>query len=286
MVKSTTTEDYVQRIQRVLNYLSTTLDGPLDLHRLAQEACLSPFHFHRIYAAITGETIADTVRRLRLQRAAVDLLSGQRAMLRIARLAGYTSVQAFGRAFRVAYGVPPAAYRKQGGLSAPVSDPLTVPSGDPDRYQVTVEMVAPVAVMALRNIGSHDGLPYRFEHLVNWASTHRQLGPQSRVFSVFHDDPTVTPLAELRADACISTQGDVPIEPPFHATATPSGRCAVVVCRGPFHESEGVLNWLCGYWLPAHKETPNDLPAFMEHVGNPRTTPAAELITRIYLPLT
>jgi AraC family transcriptional regulator len=72
---------------------------------------MSPFHFHRIYHAMQGETAADTVRRLRLHRAAVELITGEWPVARIARRAGYGTQQAFTRAFKGAYGVPPAHYR-------------------------------------------------------------------------------------------------------------------------------------------------------------------------------
>jgi len=74
-------------------------------------ACLSPYHFHRVYRAMRGETTADTVRRLRLHRAAVDLIAGELPVARVARRAGYGSQEAFTRAFKAAYGVPPARYR-------------------------------------------------------------------------------------------------------------------------------------------------------------------------------
>jgi AraC family transcriptional regulator len=65
--------DYRERILRVLTHIQEHLDEPLDLEVLARVTCFSSFHFHRIFAAMTGETIADHVRRLRLERAATEL---------------------------------------------------------------------------------------------------------------------------------------------------------------------------------------------------------------------
>jgi hypothetical protein len=62
------------------------LDETLDLSRLADVACMSPYHFHRIYHGMQGETVADTVRRLSLHRAAVELIAGDLPVSRIARL--------------------------------------------------------------------------------------------------------------------------------------------------------------------------------------------------------
>ena len=76
-MKTITRETYAKRIERVLHYIVDHLDdvgqNPLDIHRLAEEAFLSPYHFHRVYVAMMGETVADTLRRHRLHRAAIKL---------------------------------------------------------------------------------------------------------------------------------------------------------------------------------------------------------------------
>src|SRR5215472_13151835 len=115
---------YEERFNRVTRYIYDHLDEPLDLATLAGVAALSPYHWHRIYHAVRGETIAATVRRLRLQRAATDLAQTSRGIEEIARRAGYGSEPAFARAFAEAYGLPPAQYRQAGSHAAFVSGRL------------------------------------------------------------------------------------------------------------------------------------------------------------------
>src|SRR5688572_33491293 len=104
MNERATRSDYAIRLDRVFTWLAEHLDDAPDLARLAEVACMSPYHFHRIYRAMQGETAADTVRRLRLHRAAVELITGELPVTRIARRAGYGSQEAFTRAFKAAYG--------------------------------------------------------------------------------------------------------------------------------------------------------------------------------------
>jgi AraC family transcriptional regulator len=99
---------YSERIQRVVDYLTIHINDVLDLETLARVACLSPYHFHRIYRGLLGETVNETIRRLRLQRAAIDLVDGELSVERTGRRAGYSSQAAFTRAFRSEYGEPPA----------------------------------------------------------------------------------------------------------------------------------------------------------------------------------
>ncbi|BBU54628.1 hypothetical protein KU6B_08930 [Mameliella alba] len=67
---------YEARIRRVTRYIVDTPDGDLSLDALADVAAMSRFHFHRVYAAMTGETVAQAVRRLRLHRAGKWLVQG------------------------------------------------------------------------------------------------------------------------------------------------------------------------------------------------------------------
>ena len=107
-----TVEDYADRVERVHAYLAAHLDRDVDLDHLAGIACFSPFHFHRIYHALQGETIAESVRRMRLHRAALDLIEGTVPVARIAVRAGYGSQAAFTKRFHEEVGESPARLRR------------------------------------------------------------------------------------------------------------------------------------------------------------------------------
>ena len=109
-----TRNSYHQRFQNVIDYIFANLDQPLDLNQLAEVACMSPSHWHRIYRSIYGETLAMTVKRLRLHRAAEQILNTSEPLSKIALGAGYSSVQAFSRAFSQSYGLPPVRYKREG----------------------------------------------------------------------------------------------------------------------------------------------------------------------------
>jgi AraC family transcriptional regulator len=57
---------YHQRINPVIAHVRENLDGDLSLEQLAKVANLSPFHFHRVFKSIAGETTYDLAVRLRL----------------------------------------------------------------------------------------------------------------------------------------------------------------------------------------------------------------------------
>lgn len=84
------------------------------LASLAAELGKSPFHAHRALSAMLGETPKQYTQRLRLDRAAGQLLTTSDAILDIALACGFDSPEVFLRAFRRRYGVTPSAYRRRG----------------------------------------------------------------------------------------------------------------------------------------------------------------------------
>lgn len=68
--------EYAERIDRVIDHLRENLDRAPKLAELAKVACFSEFHFHRIFGAVTGETLNACTNRMRLEKAARLLLLG------------------------------------------------------------------------------------------------------------------------------------------------------------------------------------------------------------------
>jgi AraC-like DNA-binding protein len=62
--------DYEQRVNRVIDHVRTHLAEELSLATLARVAAFSPFHFHRVFRAVTGETLFGFIQRQRLEKAA------------------------------------------------------------------------------------------------------------------------------------------------------------------------------------------------------------------------
>src|ERR1019366_3263326 len=88
-VKPATRESYQEQMARVVPHIEGHLEEPLPLEELAAVACFSPYHFHRVFRGTVGESVKEHVRRLRLERAARRLLSGDSTVLELALDAGY-----------------------------------------------------------------------------------------------------------------------------------------------------------------------------------------------------
>jgi AraC family transcriptional regulator len=296
-MKTITRETYAKRIERVLHYIVEHLDdvgqNPLDIHRLAEEAFLSPYHFHRVYVAMMGETVADTLRRHRLHRAAIKLSASGTPVAALATEAGYGSAQAFTRAFREAYGVPPAQYRLHGQLSAALQ--LTSTHSKFKEHpmfslkDVHIQNLPAIHIAKLQHKGDFQAIGSTFERLMVWAAGQGLMKAGTRTFGIYYDDPKSKPVDELRSDACVEIPPQYEMKtsghPDIAADKTSSGRCAVFVFTGPYSELENPYRWLYDTWLPQSNEEPRNEAPFEEYLNDARNTPPAELKTAICIPL-
>ncbi|WP_223701821.1 AraC family transcriptional regulator [Sutcliffiella deserti] len=112
--------DYGVCVERTLDYIEEKLQEPITLETLAEVACFSPFHFHRVFQALVGESVMDYVRKRRLTRAAERLFYSDVKVIDIAIDVGFQYQESFNRAFKKFYGVSPNQYRSANVLSGPL----------------------------------------------------------------------------------------------------------------------------------------------------------------------
>jgi AraC family transcriptional regulator len=280
MTKPETRLDYGRRIARVTDHIAENLDADLNVERLAEVAYFSPFHFHRIYREATGETLTDTVRRLRLHRAAVELTRDDAPLERIARRAGYGTLAAFSRAFASDYGVPPGAYRLRGKLLPP--NPKK-PHAMTMQYRVEIAPFAGARLAAIEHHGDYQKIGNSFAKVQIFFTANGL--PFSRSFGIYFDDPESIPENNLRAEAGLMTEAKLPAHAKIREVKIPAMLCASVLHKGPYAELERAYRHLFRDWLPGSGFEAANFSCFEEYLNDPRETAPSELLTRVHLPL-
>lgn len=282
MEERVTWATYERRLHRVSDYIYGHLDGDLDLDRLSEIACLSPHHWHRIYRAVHGETLAGTVKRLRLQRAAADLAQTELPIETIAQRSGYPNLQSFNRTFKAAYGLPPARYRKEGSH---VAFETASTEGIPDMYEVTLKEVEAFDVVGVAHTGSYMEIGKAFETLYGTLFSRQLFRPDMEMIGIYLDDPELVPTEKLRSFACVSAREAMPVEAPLTPQHLDGGRYAVLRHKGPYADMPKAYQWLYGTWLPQSGREIRDSLMFEKYLNNPREVAPTELLSEIYLPL-
>ena len=273
---------YESRLRRVSAYIHDHLDEELDMDKLAEIACMSSYHWHRIYRAVHGETLAATVKRLRLHRAAGDIVRSDLGIGEIARRSGYPNLQSFNRIFKSVYGMPPARYRKEGSHT----EFQPSPNGRTKAmFNVTLRKIEPIALVGVRHSGPYMQISKAFEVLFGTLYARGLAKPDMRMIGVYFDDPDLVPAEDLRSIACVSIESEIAVEAPLEPFTLEGGDYAVLSHKGPYADMHKAYQWLFSAWLPTSGRQLRDGLMFEDYLNNPRDVPPTELVTEIYMPL-
>lgn len=117
--------DYIARVRSAIDFIEQHLFDDISLQTVAGHVSVSAYHFHRLFSAITGESVADYIRKRRLTVAADELAATDRAILDIALECRFESQESFTRAFKKMFGLTPGLYRKEGAGASFVTKPET-----------------------------------------------------------------------------------------------------------------------------------------------------------------
>lgn len=273
---------YFDRIARVRDHIHAHLDEPLDLDTLAEIACLSRFHWHRIYRAMAGETAAETVRRLRLQRAAFELVNEGRAIGEVARRAGYTTEAAFSRAFAAAYGLPPATFRSSGQHAELIR---AKEERNAMAFPIEIRDLPKRYALGIVHRGPYQEIGRSFDRLFMTLKKEKALEQVRGLFGRYVQDPDSVAPEDLRSHACVFVEEPGIAVNGLEALTVAGGPYAVLTYRGPYAAMKPAYDWLFGTWLPQSGREARNEPVIEINLNTPMEVAPADLLTEICLPL-
>ncbi|WP_123042492.1 AraC family transcriptional regulator [Cohnella candidum] len=131
--------DWLANMNGALNYIEENLADEIDFAEAARRACCSEYHFSRMFSFLAGITLSEYIRRRRLSNAAFDLQAGDMRIIDAAVKYGYSSADAFARAFQGLHGLPPSAAKIQGPILKAyprMTFQLTIQGGVPMNYRI------------------------------------------------------------------------------------------------------------------------------------------------------
>jgi AraC family transcriptional regulator len=313
-------EEYVARVNLVIDHIEANIDGPLSLEEIARVAGFSRFHFHRLFAALVGETLSDYIKRIRLDKAAVRLVANPRlSITEVALACGFSGPATFARAFRQTYAMSASQWRAeqskkckalrkerkdQAALSryaTNVPQDNAVGRGGNEEIgrqnkmntiasQVVVEEMPEVPVAYVRHIGPYKGdselFARLFGKLMGWAGARDLLRfPETKTLVIYHDDPEITDENRLRFDVCVTVPADTVAEGEIGRTTIPGGKCALARFEIGADEFQGAWNYVFGAWLPESGYQPDDRPCYELYHNDAKEHPQGKHILDICVPV-
>lgn len=264
--------EYSQRIDRVTDYLRENLHRPVKLAELAAVACLSEFHFHRIFRAVSGETVNHFTQRLRLEKAARLLRYSQRSLTDIALDCGFSASATFSRAFRAGFDTAPSEFRKSGGEIK--NSKIRKELFDPQGYLLPMSAAEKSAAFPVRlidlparrgayirvtNTSEQSRLTGAFQTMIDWAKS-QNVFSAGTLFGMSVDDPHVTPQHLYRYEVCFTSSLPFQCGAGISKLKMPAMRYAAVRVSGDIRRVATAWDYLIRGWLLNSDYEPEHAP--------------------------
>jgi AraC family transcriptional regulator len=273
---------YRHRINRAIDYVEQNLAGDTSLETLASIAGFSPFHFHRVFASTTGETIHDFVTRLRFERAiALIRATPRKSLTDIALEAGFRSSSNFSRKFAQRFAMKPSSLRDDDSMRQflqsirDVSRATAIENlNDSDERvpydvrtlseKVRVESWPVLPIAYVRVTGGYlapDTLIAGYRRIEDWAEAECIPRGNSRLIGMSIDDPAVVSLAKCRYDFCRETKVNPKARSGVTHRTLSASDWAVLPCSGDLTDVNRCWTYLFREWLPQSGWQPAAMPA-------------------------
>ncbi|VAW92823.1 hypothetical protein MNBD_GAMMA20-1976 [hydrothermal vent metagenome] len=265
------------------------------MENVAKSSHFSPFHFHRIFHGIVGETVNDFILRKRMELAANRIVCrSELNITEISELGGFSSSANFSKAFKLYFGISPSQLRKptkiknskigkiyskygkefypQSLYSQFVTDSVIF---DPDKLEellmnVKIKEIDEKLVAFLTAPKGYDltEIFKTWDRIIDWAKSNSIIDQESKRFAICHDNPMITPSGRCRYDASIEIDKNVKVLEPFLKQTIPSGKYAVAHYKGDGDKISNFYMELYSNWLPSSGFEPDDYPPVAHYLND------------------
>lgn len=308
--KELSRQEYTARINRVMDYIGKNINQVIDLSVMADIASFSPYHFHRIFTFITGETPNNFVSRIRLERAASLLQDSTKDTIsEIAFRCGFINVSSFSRAFKSFFGVSAkefrrldkAIYIKNGIRYSKNCKPISKIGKNIQQVneqicsvelneliimdtKIEIKQMPELNLIYCRHMGAFNKIGQAYKKLFKWAVPRGLVTSSTKTVTVYHDDPAVTGVEKVRQDASIIVEKDVKVEGEIGKSTVSAGKYAIGHFEIKETEFELAWNTMCS-WLTESGYQPGEGSTYELYHNDYNEHPEHKFIVDICIPV-
>ena len=283
-------DDYSENINRVVAHIDANLDADLSVEQLSELTFFSKYHFHRIFKAIVGETLATYVNRRRLERSIFHFKhSPNLSVTEVALKVGFQSPEHFSRCFKEKFGVTAKDYRasdihdqdalKNRKIYQELSENsfyhvyLESREMETSDFEVNVREFPEVQVAYISDVFGDDGsnLVNAYRQLMDWAESQSWFEPSLRRYAISRDDIEITPADKYRLEFCIAVPDGVLGQGKIGIQKITGGKYCTIHVEGDIHKVAQAWDHLYKFWLPTSGFRPKAEPAVEIFLQGPET---------------
>ncbi len=259
-------EDYIKRINAILVFIDENLDSELSLEIVSNVGFYSPFHLHRIFKAITNETLNSYITRKRIEKTASILLHQKTVSITALSLQyGFNSNSSFTRTFKKFYGISPSEFRRSKQKYSKIRQVESKNGQEKSNFEEYIcnsinlinwiKMNAKIEIKEMPKLDlafvtqiGHLGLGEAYTKLMKWAIPKGLLNENSKMLTIYHDSYKITEPEKVRMSACLILNEKTEVSGEIGLTSIEKGKCIVGHFEIGMHEFEkswtGLFIWM------------------------------------------
>jgi len=294
-------EDHIGRINKALMFIDKNLNELLTLQVVSAAAHYSPYHFHRIFKTVTGQTLNSYITRKRIEKTASVLMRNKEVTIAELSLQySFKSNSSFTRAFKNFYGISPTTFRahcknkyskiskaesKNGQKKVVIESEICNMENQHTTIIVNAEVIEMPALQLayLSHLGDGDRTPV-FEKLIRWSKSKGLATNEPELLTIYHDSFKITSPDKVRTSAGMILNQPVKADGDVSLTTIEKGKFAV----GHFtiNRSEFGTIWSNMYkWVNENGYQTTDRACFEIYRNDYRLHPEKKFILDLYVPI-
>lgn len=290
-MRNDTLVEWQKKIELTLKELIRSLDNKIDFEKLAKKAASSPYHFHRVFKSMTGETVNECIRRLRLERSIKALRETNLKITEIAYDAGYESLEGYNKAFRKKFGMTPTQLKKlphwygvlesKAGVNYGKGENWFLTYDEKGQYMKTKILELPeMTFVTMKCKGNYWNLPKTWQKFMPAVYKSGLTNKYSKFMSIFPDHHNDKPMEDKITYAAMSLEKVEYSGDEFEVVTVPAGLYAICVHFGSSEEIGPVWeDWNKNWLSKSGWEVDNSRPSLEWYQNNPETISTELLLT-------
>ena len=298
-------KEHVARINNAILYIEINLSKKLMLNDIAKEAYFSPFHFHRIFSLVVGETVQSFITRKRIEKAAGLLINQKELPITVvSEKLGFSSLSSFSRAFKKFYGISPNEFKE---LSPNKFSKICKTESNKgqviisfEQYicninnslkwfkmkaNVTVKNVEELQLAYISHKGAMDKIGEVFNRLIKWATPKGLMSQENlRLLTIYHDSPKITSPDNIRSSIAIVLNSKIAVDGEVSLKSINPGKC--IVSRFEITPNEFQQAWESSFvWMSENGYKKGEKDPFEIYYNNAQEHPEHKFIVDLCIPV-
>ncbi|MDY0195016.1 MAG: GyrI-like domain-containing protein [Sulfurovaceae bacterium] len=251
-MKKDTIQQHTKIANDIIYYIYKNIDTYINLDSLSEALSVSKFHMHRIFKNEFGKNIYESIKSIRLQKAASLLLTNKHSTItQIAMVCGYSSQTSFSKVFKEKFFMTPKEWRNGGYKS--YANTILTKSVSATNSTADFSLLKPKIVKMeemqgyyIRHQGYNKSIKETWQKLQTWTLCNNitnfiQIG-------LHHDNPTIIALDECQYIACIVLEKELK-NATLPKLIIPKGVYAKFDFSGKYGDVLKFMNWVYFHWL-------------------------------------